>query len=64
MVIETVKQLKDLINNIDDNTKVGILTGDGETHSFFCSVVSKETLTEEEYSFYDKDKLPFLMLHI
>jgi hypothetical protein len=64
MAINTVGELKKFIENIDHDTRVRIYTEDGETHNFLISIISKETLTEEEYVHYDKDELPMLMLHI
>ena len=63
MTINTIKELKDFIKNIDDDTKVRIYVEvSGETRSALASILSKETLTEEEYNCCEnKDVLPMLM---
>jgi hypothetical protein len=63
MNINTIKELKDFIKNIDDDTKVRIYVEVyGETRSVLASIFSKETLIEEEYNLCEnKDVLPMLM---
>jgi hypothetical protein len=63
MAINTVGELKKFIENIGDDTKVRIyVEAFGETRSALAAIISKETLTDEEYDFYEnKEVLPMLM---